>query len=321
MSGRGVQWLAIALSVIILAGLGVMAVRHSRESRQRDEAISEMLDQARTVEQELNRLQRELEARTREAEKNTRTATFMVGYEIARKSDVEIAARQAQQFGFRPVFVLDPTLSSFRELLDAVSAQHCEIVLSASPCTPESIAAKEARTMLAAMEGSAVDSKLYLLRNADDNDSNLSLIASAGYEGCIRHVDSGENTVLENGIITLSYSQIKSGEFDVDKRLNDAVENGQVILFVFEMGAIEDGALKETDIENALSKIQATINENDSRFYTLAESEKIVKEWVEQQILSRSELERFTAEQQKKIDALEDKLNEIYAQWNQEETP
>ena len=321
MRRNGVQWVAAVLAVILAAALGVMIVRHVQAERKREAALAAMLEQAEPVKRELDQLRRELSERERASKEDTRSACLMTGYRIERRSDIELAVRHAEQFDFTPVFVIDTTLENWRELLDALRDVPGEIVLSASPCTAGNVEAAEIREALSESERASKDSGFFLLRNTDDTPENLALIAGAGYTGCLRHSEAGENTVLDSGLVTLSYSQIKSGDFSVKKRLDSAIDSAHALLFVFDMEAVRDGALTEADIADALSLIVAARSEHDLAAVTLTEACERVRTWTEKSIMSRKAFEAYAAEQQQKIDALEAQLDAIYAQWDQGGAP
>ena len=319
MQRKGVQWLIAIATVILAAVLVVLLVRNHLETQRRDAALLTMLDQARPIERELDRAKRELAERERALNDNEKSACLMVGYQIVQRSDIDFANHQAKHYGFTPVFVLDPTLENVRELLDALRETPCEIVFSASPCTPETSNAAELRELLAEPERAAVDTGCFLLRSTDDSAETLALVASSGYTGCIRHADTGENTVLETGVITLSYSQIKSGAFSVKNRLDKALAAGQALLFVFDMESMRAGTLTGTDAENALTEISAAWTEQGLTPGTVVGALEEVRVYSETKAMTRAEFEAYDDEQREKIAALEAELDAVYAQWNKGE--
>lgn len=306
-------------ALLIAAVLGVLLVRHHQAERRQSAALARMQEEAAPIERELDRIRQELSTRERALEEHERTACLIVGYQISQRSDVELALRQAEQYDFRPVFVLDPADSDWRDLLDALRDVDGELVLTASPCTEENVRAEDFRSACSDGELSDMDTGCFLLRMNDDTPENLARVAASGYTGCIRHTDAGENTVLENGLVTLSYSQIKSGGFAVKNRLEEGVENGQALLFVFEMDAVRSGALTESDIEQTLELIRTARQENSLAPGTVTDALTLVRTWTETQTMSREAFETYRAEQEQRIEALEAELNEIYARWNRED--
>ena len=318
---KSVQWIIAIGALILAAVLGTLLVRHQMAVQQRDAELAQMLDEAKPKELELERIRRDLTARERALEEQTRTACICVGYQISERADIELAVRQAEQFSFTPVFVLDPTQESWRDLLDALRETPGELVLSVSPCTAEGVAAEELRAAWSETESAVADTGCFLLRNSDDSPEQLDLIAQSGYIGCIRHADAGDNIVLENGLVTLSYSQIKSGEFSLEKRLDACLENGQALLVVFELDALRTGALTEADIEQSLQQISSVWSDNALTPGTVLGSLDQVRAWVGTQAMTREQFEAYRAEQEQRIEALQAELDAIYAQWNKGDTP
>ena len=318
---KSVQWIITVFALALAAGLATLLVRHVMAERQREAAVAEMLEQAEPIEREIEQLRRELAERERNVADVDTNAYLAVGYQITQRSDVELALRHAEQFGFTPVFVLDPTLDSWRDLLDALQDTACEVVVSVSPCTAEGAAALELRSALEAGDDSVKDTGCFLLRMPDDSPENLNVVADAGYTGCIRHADAGENTVLESGLVTLSYSQIKSGEFSVENRLQKAADAAQTLLFVFDMDAVREGALTEADITHALELITAAWTESGVGPGTVTGAETSVRARAETSAVTGASFEEYTAETRERIAQLEAELDAIYAQWNKGDTP
>ena len=314
MQREGFGRAALILALILAAVLAVLLVRHQRQERQRDAALTAMTEQAAPLEREIAQLERELVQAERRASEQTRTAFFAVGYQITETSDVDLAVRHAEAYGFTPVFVLDPTAGRYRSLVRAVRDVPCEVVLTAEPCTEEALAARPDLS-----EAQAVDTAAFLLDGSEDSPELLDAIAGAGYSCAVRYADSGENAVLDNGLVTLSYSRVKSRDFSVRNRLSKASEQAQVLLFVFDLAALHDGTLKEADIEADLELIFAGKDSGDAQYGTVTQGIAEVKASTEAQAMSRAELETFVTEQQQRIDAIRAELETIYAQWNRED--
>lgn len=318
---RGTKWIIGILILLFTAALVFLLVRYSQKQQERDAALSAMLEQAEPVENALQEARRELSQRERAMEERERMPSILVGYQLEQNSDIQLAEKQAKQFGFSPVFVLDTTLEQAEDLLKTLAEKPYEIVFTASPCTRETLDAKTLQKQLEGESVTAVDTGCFLLRQTDDDSKTIDLIDAAGYRGCIRHADAGENTVLEQGLVTLSYSQIKSGRFSVKSRLDKALKKGQALLFVFDLEALHNGDMTEADVESALKIISTAWAGETSPEDTVTGSLEQIRQWEAEMALTRSEFETYAEEQNQKIAALEQELNEIYEQWNEGDIP
>lgn len=310
------NWIISLTTAAAILLLGVLCIQYYHGHRMRDAALQEMLERAKPVERELDAARRELEERRSALAASKAEPVIVIGYQIVQRSDIEYALSQAEQYHFVPVFVLDPTQRDWRDLVQALRDVPCEIVVSASPCTQETVSAATLRTALAGEDRSCSDSGCFLLRNADDTPENLALVAEAGYAGCIRHADAAENEVLDSGLVTLSYSQIKSGGFSVENRLQKAVAAGQALLLVFDMDAMRDGTLTAEDVTTALDAVAEVWTEQEMTAGTVAGAMEAVRRYAETCAMSQAEFEVYAAAQQEKIDALESELEAIRAEWN-----
>lgn len=314
---RSTKWIIGILILLFTAALIVLLVRYTQAQQVRDAALSAMLEQAEPIENQLQQARRELSRREQAVENGERLPCIMVGYQIEEHADIQLAEKQAEQYGFTPVFVVDSTGEQAAALLKSLVKTKYEIVFTASPCTKENLEAKALRAQLSEPTATAVDTGCFLLRQTDDDQTNLDLIAKAGYLGCIRHADAGENTVLKQGTVTLSYSQIKSGRFSVKDRLEKALQKGQALLFVFDMESFHQGDMTEENVDSALKIISAAWKAEERSRTTVKESLEQVRIWTETAAMTHSEFEAYAEEQNKKIADLEQQLDAIYEKWNE----
>lgn len=315
MQREGAGRAALILALIVAVVLAVLLVRHHRQEQQRSAALQAMAEKAEPLEQELARLERELAQAQRSSEQNLRTAFYAVGYQITETADIQFALQHAQEYGFKPNFVLDPTSWRYRTLVSALRDVECELVLTAEPCTESAITSRLQLPESAA----ASDSGAFLLANADDSEENLTRIAAAGYSCVVRYADNAACTVLENGLATIGYSRIKNADFSVENRLKDAQQNAQTLLIVFDLSALRDGELTEADITDALARIFADRDDGGAQYGTVSEAAAAVRTATEAQAVSRAELDAELAALQQRIDEIRAELDAIYSQWDQGE--
>lgn len=313
MQREGTGRIALILALILVVVLAVLLVNHHHREQERDAALQAVTEQAEPLERELAQLERELAGAKREREQVARTAFYAVGFQLSEQSDIEFALGLAEEYRFTPVFVLDPAAGNYRSLLDALRDETCDIVLTAEPFSERALHDRPNME-----ETAASDSGAFLLDKADDTAENLAQIADAGFTCVVRYADVAENAVLDNGLVSVSYSRIKSGGFSVTTRLRNARENGQTLLLVFDLSALHKGDLPEQSIGDTLAEIFAERESDEVRYGTVSEGAAALKAALEAHALSRVELDSRIAELQGRIDEIHSELDAIYAQWNKE---
>ena len=314
MQREGAGRVALILALILALVLAVLLVRHHRLEQERDAALRAVTEQAEPLERELAQLERDIARAQREGEQTVRTAFYAVGYQLSEKSDIALALRHAEEYDFTPVFVLDPSAGNYRALISALRDETCEIVLTSEPFDERALSDRPELTGTA-----AADSGAFLLARSDDTPERLDRIAEAGFTCVVRHADSAENALLDNGLVSVSYSRIKSSGFSVGSRMQEAGENAQTLLIVFDLSALHKGDLTEKSITDTLAEIFADRDSGTVQYGTVSEGAAAMKAAAEAHALSRAELERSIAGQQQRIDEIRAELDAIYAQWNKED--
>lgn len=238
-------WLILPVIVILLAGaLGYVMYMEQQASAAETARLEALAEEARPYLEEQEAIRSELASSVNHYSTSRNVGIALVGYDLESPSDLEMIERHASTYNIRPVLVLDvtgynPNYSyNMDRMVEAINETDYEVVLTASQFDPELLARIEPLRNELHNDGNC-----FLLRNTDDSEYNLSLIAQAGFQSCIRYVDNSNTVIRKDGLVCLSYSYITSSDVDITSRLERLNNSSLTTMFVFSMEDLDEDVI------------------------------------------------------------------------------
>lgn len=281
-----------------------------------DSYIESIKEKAKPYEQELREIENDLEDMREAIAVKNEVALVTVGFQIESIEDFVLVQKLTEQFEFQPVIVLNVNHDEIENIIKEVSKTNYSVVLTCSPINEDiKTDIKRVRKKLSDSSKKVYNSNLFLLRNIDDTDENLKSVKDMGFVGCLRHPDSSDIGVLENGLICLNYSQIKSDAFSINTRLSSVVKDQQSLVIIFDFS---NKSLSENAVTYYLGCINQFIADGKLEYSDIEHLKRTVELNAELQKLNQMTYDEYAAVQQEKIDKLQKKIDGIYSHWNGE---
>lgn len=311
------RWLVRVLCLGLACLLAVLLVRYHRSERAHDAHIAQLRKEAERYEARLKEIEKELDAAKNAVGSENTTGMLLLAFQVQSSDDLQLIAEKGEQYSFTPVIVLDAGAPNADALLRAAADAGYEIALTADPF--ETDTARHAAALRGRLSGeqAASDSGMFLLREAYESEDNLALVEDAGFYGCISYRTHAEFSAAHPDFALLQYSYLRDAAFSVQKRLTALSDGSEALMFVFDLSA---EAITPETVDRFLSEICGYASGHDTSISTLAQTREAIRQNRQNIRSGQSEYETLLAERQAEIDELNEKLDEIYSNWKEDQT-
>ncbi|MDO4341056.1 MAG: hypothetical protein Q4C91_23770 [Eubacteriales bacterium] len=277
----------------------------------------DLQDEVAIYEAELNEIRSNLAERRVEIGESSDCGKVLVGYCVTSKVELALVNEHEEKYGFVPVIVLDCTMDEalLTELLAGMQGKDYEVMLTGTPYSAEVLnTADSVRELLP--EYGFDDDVSFLLRGADDVIENLDELYEHGYSGLVRYDDSAKNGLTDKGVPFIAYNFISNND-QLSGGLDLVIQNKSAIIMVFDFNSMEDGKLSEADMTTALDDIQKQVSDETLVYSSAKEVLEQIRAGDDLEKVKKQEYEEYAAAQQERIDELEEKIHNIYSEWNE----
>lgn len=310
----------IVICLILLAGLAGMLHWIGEANRAQTKRIEQAQQETENYSQEIVRIRTEVQHRETELEAELRQGLekgmAAIAYQITDASDLTMLQRHIKHYDFMPTVILSAGDDMDRSLLRAIRKLKCDVVLTGTPFDTQTMEkAEKLREEMTLLD--VRDTGFFILHSADDTEENRNILAAQGFTGSIRHIDVASCAVEENGLACSGYSMIKTSDFSVRERLDNAVRDRQALVFIFNLQEYANGELNEESILSNLDLIQAEVDKGVLCYASMAEIETALREKKAADDRKKAEFEAFAAEKEQQMLELRMKIDEIYRRWNE----
>lgn len=311
------RWTVRILCLGLACLLAFLMIRYHSAERAHDAHIAELQAEAEAYEAQLKAIQNELDTMKSAVGGENRTGMLPIAFAVRDAADLEQIGAWASQYAFTPAIVLDVETEHARQLAEVAAREGYEVVLTALPFTADT--AERAAALLPKPEEADAEAApaLFLLREAYEDEDNLTLLMNAGFDGCICYYDHKDFSEAHPDFQLMQYSYLKSDSFSVEKRLKQLSDGGEALMFVFDLASAD---LPQEAVERFLSTISGYAADADLEFTTVSETCLALRQNRMNTMSGQADYETLLAERQAEIDALKEKLDEIYSNWKGEKT-
>lgn len=235
-------WLVLPVIVVLLAGALLYVMQTEKKASAAETARLEALAQeAKPYLEEQEQIRNELAQSSGQYMTTRDVGISIIGYDLETVDDLEMIERHAEKYGFQPVIVLDVTgyrqdySSRYDSLAEALNETDYEVVLTSTKFDADLL--NEIEPLRAELRN---DTNCFLLRNSDDSEYNLTVLAQFGYESCIRYVNNSNTPIRKDGLVCLSYSYINNSGVDITGRLDKLNKSSLTTMFVFNLEELDE---------------------------------------------------------------------------------
>lgn len=309
---------ALLIVVLLLAVVlfGLLFVNHREEQRQTAH-MQQLQKEARPYEQEINDIRSELAQKQRAINTKEDTSGILFGFVPASADDFAEIDKLAAEHSITPVILLDCSQEKeqLTQILKKAAAKGYEVVLAGLQFD-ESIlqTADEMKALLAQMDDTK--SPAFLLRGNVNTEETRNLLNGHGYTELILYDDSLQAGMQENGKPYICYGFFKQPVYYADY-ISQIVTAHTMMLASFDFSTIQSGTLKIADVENFIEMAEEQKADNKLHYVDLNSAFQAVADQNATQQERQEAYEKYEAEQEKRIQELEEKISAIYSRWDE----
>ena len=313
MKSKALSIIVLLLAVVLF---GLLFVNHREEQRQTAH-VQQLQKEARPYELEINEIRSDL-AQREFAIKNTEdTSGILFGFVPASADDFAEIDKLAAEHSITPVILLDCSQEKeqLTRILKEAAAKGYEVVLAGLQFD-ESIlqTADEMKDLLVQMDDTK--SPAFLLRNKVNTEETRNLLKEHGYTELILYDASLQAGVQENGKPYICYGFFKQPVYYADY-ISQVVTAHTMMLASFSFSTIQNGTLRISDVERFMTLTDDRKAANELRYVDLNGAFQAVADQNATQQERQEAYEKYEAEQEKRIQELEEKISVIYSRWDE----
>ena len=306
------------IAVILLAALvGVLLFVNHRQEQMQTAHMRQLQKEALPYEQEINDIRSELAQKERAINTKEDISGILFGFVPASADDFAEIDKLASAHSITPVILLDCSQEKeqLTRILKKAAAKDYEVVLAGLQFD-ESIlrTADEMKDLLAQMYDTK--SPAFLLRNNVNTEDNRNLLNEHGYTELILYDDSLQAGMQENGKPYICYGFFRQPVYYADY-ISQVVTAHTMMLASFDFSTIQSGTLQISDVERFMTLTDDRQAANELRYVDLNSAFQAVADQNATQQERQEAYEKYEAEQEKRIQELEEKISAIYSRWDE----
>ena len=311
---KNIKWIGIGISVILLLILGFLVVDSKRETEAKKALEAELENKTIPYMKEISDIQNDIATKKKEMEEQEEGSLVSLAFVVSSKNEAEKVKKMTENMKMPISIVLNDTMGTetVREVFYLLDAKRYDYILTGNSLLENGWGNVD--------QTQAILSKLgyqkqpgFLLLNKEEEEQNLESLNDRGYTTLLRYrkeVDSGKT---EWNQYFFPYSIIKESGV-TETRLSKIRKTSANMFFVYHMGAVSEGMMKESELEEEIELLQTYEEKGEIRLTGLYE----IQEAFQKQSVKKSDLQqefaKYEAEQNQKIAELERAIDEIYAE-------
>lgn len=201
------------------------------------------------------------------------------------------------------------------QILEKAVAKDYEVALAGLQID-ESIlqTADEMKDLLAQIDDTK--SPAFLLRGNVNTEETRNLLNEHGYTELILYDDSLQAGMQENGEPYICYGFFKQPVYYADY-ISQVVTAHTMMLASFSFSTIQNGTLQISDVERFMTLADDRKAANELRYVDLNSAFQAVADQNTTQQERQESYEKYEAEQEKRIQELEEEISAIYSRWDE----
>lgn len=299
--------LAVCLLIAMAAGLVKIMMGQYQKDAERQALFDQLHEEARPYEREIAEIRKELERKKRQISPKQNCGGVVMTFQPESTDDLDIIAGLAAKYKFTPSLLLNVNVKA--ELLEAAQETGYELILSASPLNWQQISRfRQANSF-----------STFLLRNTDEAADSLTQLAQAGFTGMVRYTTRCANGVMENKLPCINYIFVRSNTQSILTYLDSYAADRETLMLVFEMSALRSEKMTVDGMEFFIAQIQEYIEMESLEYQSAEPMLETVRILAATSAARREQYDIDEAEAQKRIEALQNSIHEIYKKLNSEE--
>ena len=304
---------SIALVLLLAILLGGILLWNQQTERRNAARLQQLQREAQPYYQEMTAIRLELQRREREIKIAHDVSGVIIGFVPASADDLAAVKAFADGYSFTPLIILDCA----KEEVDLQDIARRSIEagwnLMLAGITFDQAVLERADSIRALLpEYGDGTEPAFLLRHTYDTAENREALRQHGYQRLVRYSDSLIADVDEFGAPYIAYGFVRSPNASSDL-VSRLVAAHTLMTLLVDFTDLSQGTSDETIVTDYLKAVDSRVSSGELVYTDLAEAFDAV---VGSESLSRKrqeEFEQYKAEQQQRMDELEEIISEIYS--------
>lgn len=311
---KNIKWIGIGISVILLLILGFLVVDSKRETKAKKALEAELENKTIPYMKEISDIQNDIAIKKKEMEEQEEGSLVSLAFVVSSKNEAEKVKKLTENMKMPISIVLNDMMDTetVREVSDVLDTKRYDYILTGNSLIENGWGKVDQTQDLLSKLGYQKQPG-FLLLNKEDKEQNMESLKDRGYTTLLRYrkeVDSGKTKWEQD---YFPYSIIKESGV-TETRLSKIQKNSANMFFIYHMGAVSEGMMKESELEEEIELLQTYEEKGEIRLTGLYE----IQEAFQKQSVKKSDLQqefaKYEAEQNQKIAELERAIDEIYAE-------
>lgn len=311
---KNIKWIGIGISVILLLILGFLVVDSKRETKAKKALEAELENKTIPYMKEISDIQNDIAIKKKEMEEQEEGSLVSLAFVVSSKNEAEKVKKLTENMKMPISIVLNDMMDTetVREVSDVLDTKRYDYILTGNSLIENGWGKVDQTQDLLSKLGYQKQPG-FLLLNKEEEEQNLKSLNDRGYTTLLRYrkeVDSGKT---EWNQYFFPYSIIKESGV-TETRLSKIRKTSTNMFFIYHMGAVSEGMMKESELEEEIELLQIYEEKEEIRLTGLYE----IQEAFQKQSVKKSDLQqefaKYEAEQNQKIAELERAIDEIYAE-------
>lgn len=305
---------------LLLAGLFVflMANQLQRERRQQEQ-LGQFHDQVEAYEDELRAIRAELYEMKQAVDQVDITPETALCFLVQDPAQIQWVEDTFSGYGWPVSIVLSIDQPSGADIIArmAQSSMDMEVMFTGISLYQQHQADVDQLTQQAQRQEVPV-SPMWFLSEEEYTQPNLELLKEYGIQGYTQ--PSQYSDVIQSGNsaddqLYVEHASVKPGERILGSGLELAISQRRFLICAFDVEQMDGSPEAQASLDNALEALtyfqdmDAMVVDSTRHFFDLKEEQR---QAIQQR---REEYERYSAQQEQRIQELEDRIDQLYAQW------
>ncbi len=311
---KNIKWIGIGVSIILFFVLGYLVVENQRETNAKKAVEAELEKQTIPYLKEITDIQNDLVLKKEELEKQEIGSLASIAFVVSSEKEAKNVKTITANLKVPISIVLNDTMDveTAKEVVRTLDTNRFDYILTGNTIEKTGWNKVEQMQSLLAKLGDQ-EQPGFLLLNKEDTEQNLEALQDRGYTTILRYRKEVDSGITEWNQYFFPYSIIKESGV-TETRLSKIEKKSANMFFVYHMGAVSEGMLSETDLEEEIKLLQTAEEQGKIRMIGLYELQETFLKQSETKSDLEQEYAEYEAEQKERIAELERAIDEIYAE-------
>lgn len=322
MEHRLRDWILLAITLLLAIALGWLMVNQLQKERHQTEQMTQFYAQTNAYEDELRSIRKELQEMQAAIEDVDITPETALCFLVQDPAQIQWVEDTFSSYGWPVSIVIPIDQPNGADIIARMAQSQMDMeVMFAGISVYQQYQTNLEQLKQQAQRQEVPVSPMWFLSQEEHTQDNLNLLKQYGITGYTQ--PSQYSDVIQSGNskddqLYVEHVPVKPGERLLGSGMELAISQKRFLICAFDVEQMDGSPEAQATLDNALEALthfQGTgdmLVDSTRHFFDLKEEQRKA---IEQR---REEYNRYSAQQQQRIQQLEDKIDQLYEEWNME---